>query len=88
MERKMPKTLKEIEMFIPNDWEEKKEVALQLERIFLSFVNKTQLDLVEGIIELCERENVDVANIDDYFPFMENIVELLKGTEKVEEGLF
>jgi len=83
-------TLEEAPYIIPKDFEEKKEIAKDLEYIFLNYINKTGKEPIDAIVELCENKDIRVDDIEDYFPYMETI-KLLIQPEVCEDsfkGLF
>jgi hypothetical protein len=82
---------KKIPYIIPKDWSEKKEIALKLEQYFIDFINKSGLDPIDAIIELCDREDVRIEDIEDYFPLMPSLIDMLKSkrqTQNAFKGLF
>jgi hypothetical protein len=80
--------LKDIPLIIPKDWNEKKEIALTLEQYFIDFINKTGLEPIDAILELCERESVRVADIEDYIPLMNTLLGILKSKKGNVEDSF
>jgi len=84
-------TLEEIALAIPKDWNEKKELSENLEQIFLDYINRTQLDPIDAILELCDEKNVRIEDIEDYIPQMRTLLSIIYSKENKQDnfkGLF
>ena len=84
-------TLEEIALAIPKDWNEKKELSENLEQIFLDYINRTQLDPIDAILELCDEKNVRIEDIEDYIPQMHTLLSIIYSKENKQDnfkGLF
>jgi hypothetical protein len=74
-------TLKEIPYAIPKDWKHKQEIARILEQYFLDFINKSKLDPINAVLELLDRNNIRVEDVEDYIPLMDTFLSIVKPKE-------
>jgi len=79
--------IKDIPLYIPKNIEDKIRVAKILENYFINFINKTQLDIIDGILEFCDKYNIRIEDIDDYFEHMD-LIKTLANNKKVKSNLF
>ena len=83
-------TIKKIPYIIPEDWKQKKEIALQLEKAIISYINKTKLNPVEALIEFLDKYGIRYDDVEDYILLMDTYVEFVKNSrgEQKSKSLF
>jgi len=79
--------IKDIPLYIPKNIEDKIRVAKILENYFINFINKTKLDIIDGILEFCDKYNIRIEDIDDYFEYMD-LIKTLANNKKIKSNLF
>ena len=80
----------QIPYIIPEDWNQKKNIALKLERAIISYINKSGLNPVDALFEFLDKYNIRYDDIEDYILLMNTYVDFVKNSkeEKVKKTLF
>jgi hypothetical protein len=69
--------LKEIPYVVPRGWKHKQEIAKNLEQYILDFINKSGLEPIDAVLELLDKNNIRVEDIEDYIPLMETFMSIV-----------